>query len=120
MNENVEPVMHVVVVVPVEDGTTVADCLLRRRGRILSRDQRGDNQMIRARVPQAGMFDFWSDLSGRTGGRGTFSMVLYEYQPVPEAPPNEPEAGVREPRPRAPAGRSGAISVAEPEPDDNR
>jgi translation elongation factor EF-G len=107
--------MHVVAVVPVECGTWVAEGLLQRRGHILSRDHNGDNQIIRARVPQGGMIDFWSELSDRTGGQGTFSMVLYEYTPVPEStPPNEPEAGVREPRPRPPRGRTGAVSVAEP------
>jgi translation elongation factor EF-G len=113
-----EPVMHVVTMVPVECATWVADGLLHRRGRILSRDHKGDNQIIRARVPQAGMIDFGSELSDRTGGRGTFSMVLYEYTQAPEAPqapPTEPEAGVREPRPRTPRGRTGAISVAEPQ-----
>ena len=114
MKERVESIMHVVAVVPVECGTWVAEGLLQRRGHILSRDHRGDTQTIRARVPQAGMIDFWSELSSRTGGRGTFSMVLYDYTPVPEAPPNEPEAGVREPRPRVPHGRTGAISVVEP------
>jgi len=114
MKERLEPVMHVVAVVPVECGTGVAELLLRRGGHILSRDHKGDKQIIRARVPQAGMIASWSELSDRTGGRGTFSMVLYEYTTAPEAPPNEPEAGVREPRPRAPRGRSGAISVAEP------
>lgn len=117
MKERLEPVMHVVAMVPVEDGTRVAECLERRRGRVQSREHRGDKQIIRARVPQAGMIDFWSELSNHTRGLGTFSMVLYEYQPALETPPPEPEVGVREPRPRAPAGRSGAISLAEPEPD---
>jgi translation elongation factor EF-G len=106
--------MHVVAIVPVECGTWVAEGLLQRRAQILSRDHSGDKQVIRARVPQAGMIDFWSELSDRTGGRGTFSMVLYESAPVLDASPNEPEAGVREPRPRTPHGLTGAISVAEP------
>jgi translation elongation factor EF-G len=117
MKESVEPVMHVVAAVPVEDGTGVAECLQRRRGRILSSEHRGDKQFIRARVPQAELADFWSELSNRTGGRGTFSMVLYEYWPVSQPPPLDPATGVREPRPRVPVGRSGAISIAEPEPD---
>jgi len=109
--------MHVVTVVPVESATWVAEGLFRRGAQILSRDHKGDKEVIRARVPQAGMTDFWPELSDRTGGRGTFSMVLYEYTPAPAAPPappNEPEAGVREPRPRVPLGRTGAIAVAEP------
>jgi translation elongation factor EF-G len=63
------------------------------------------------------MFGFEHALSSLTRGRGTYSMVLYEYRPAPESPPLDPEAGVREPRPRVPVGRSGAISLAEPEPD---
>ena len=45
-------------------------------------------------------------------------MVLYEYWPVLQPPPGEPEAGVREPRPKVPVGRSGAIAVPEPYDDD--
>jgi hypothetical protein len=66
------------------------------------------------------MLDFWPELSDQTGGLGTFSMVLYEHVPAPEAPPREPEAGVRQPRPTAPRGRSGAISIAEPDPEVDR
>ena len=117
MKERLEPVMHVVAVVPMEHATGVAECLLRRRGRIQSREHRGDKQIIRARVPQAEMLNFWSELSDRTGGLGTFSMVLYEYMPVPEPPGLDPETGVREPRPRVPVGRRGAASVAEPDPE---
>jgi translation elongation factor EF-G len=117
MSERLEPVMHVVAVVPAADGARVAEALLRRRGRILSREPSGEKQIIRARVPLAGMMDFWPELSGLTGGRGTFSMVAYEYHPVREAPPPEPEAGVREPRPARPGGRHGAVSIAEPEPE---
>ena len=120
MKGRLEPVMHVVAIVPVEDGTRVAEALLRRRGRIVSREHQGDKQTIRARVPQTAMLDFWSELSDRTGGLGTFSMVLYEYAPVPEAPPLDPETGVREPRPRVPVLGRGAISLAEPDPEVDR
>jgi translation elongation factor EF-G len=118
MKERLETVMQVVAVVPVESGTRVAECLLRRRGVILSREHHGDKQTISARVPQAAMLDFWPELSDHTGGLGTFSMVLYQHVPVPEAPPLEPEAGVREPRPSAPPGRSDAISIAVPRPEE--
>jgi len=51
-----------------------------------------------------------------TSGAARTSMVLYEYWPVLQPPPGDPAAGVREPRPKVPAGRSGAVAL--PEPDD--
>ena len=117
MKERLEPVMHVVALVPAENAGAVAACLEQRRGRILSREPSGDNQIIRARVPQAGMMNFWPEMTSRTGGRGTFSMVAYEFQPALDAPPTEPEVGVREPRHSRPGGQHGAISVKEPDPE---
>jgi translation elongation factor EF-G len=112
-----EPVMYVVAVVPQECAVRLVEDLSRRRGRIQSQEHRDANVTLRARIPLAEMFGFEHALSSFTRGRGTYSMVLYEYCPAPESPPLDPDTGVREPRPKVPVGRSGAISLAEPEPD---
>jgi translation elongation factor EF-G len=112
-----EPVMYVVVLAPQECAIRIVESLSRRRGRIESKESRDGTVKVRASVPLAEMWGYDHDLRSRTYGRGTYSMVLYEYRPVPEPPLLDPETGVREPRPRAPTGRRGAASIAEPEPE---
>lgn len=114
MPDRLEAMMHVVAFVPVESGTAVAQALVQRHGLILSREHRGDKHVIRARAPEGRMLDFWSELSTLTGGLGTFSMVAFDYRPAADAPPPGPEAGVREPRPCKPGGRTDSIALAEP------
>ena len=109
--------MHVVIFVPPEYATAVLAAVARHRGLVRSSECKEATQTIRARVPQAEVAGFASTLFRQTDGRARSSMVLYEYWPVARPPSGEPEAGVREPRPRVPVLRSGAIAV--PEPDDD-
>ena len=113
---DVEPVMHVVIVVPQEFAARVEARVPHHRGRVHSSEHRDGVQTIRARVPQADVAAFVSALMVDTSGAARTSMVLYEYWPVLQPPPGDPAAGVREPRPKVPAGRSGAVAL--PEPDD--
>ena len=113
---DVEPVMHVVIVVPHVFAARAEARVPHHRGRVQSSDHRNGLQTIRARVPQADVAAFLSALMVETNGAARTSMVLYEYWPVLQPPPGDPTAGVREPRPKVPAGRSGAIAL--PEPDD--
>lgn len=110
--------MHVVIIVPQECNTAVLATVSRSRGRIVSSEYRDGTQTIKARVPQAEVSGFISTLIRQTDGRARTSMVLYEYWPVsgPVSGPSsgDPAAGVREPRPKAPVLRSGAISLDEP------
>ena len=109
--------MHVVIVVPQEYAAGVEARLPRHRGRLQSSEHRDGVQTIRARVPQAEVAAFIATLMADTHGRARTSMVVYEYWPVLHSPPGEPTAGVREPRPKLPVLRSGAIAVPEPEDD---
>jgi translation elongation factor EF-G len=109
--------MHVVIYVPQPYTTAVLAAVSQHRGLVQSSDYRDGTQTIRARVPQAEVPAFTSKLLRQTDGRARSSMVLYEYWPVAQPPGGEPEAGVREPRPRVPMRRSGAVAV--PEPDDD-
>jgi translation elongation factor EF-G len=113
----VEPVMHVVIVVPQTYAAGVEARLPRYRGRVISSEHRDGVQTIRARVPQVDVAAFVSELILYTEGRARTSMVVYEYWPTLQDPPGEPTAGVREPRPRRPVLRSGAIAVPEPDAD---
>jgi translation elongation factor EF-G len=111
---HVEPVMHVVIIVPPECNTAVLATVSRSRGRIVSSEYGGGAQTVRARVPQAEVPGFISTLMRQTDGQARTSMVLFEYWPVAGPAPGDPIAGVREPRPKAPVLRSGAISLDEP------
>jgi len=108
--------MHVVIVVPQEFAARVEARVPHHRGLLHSSEHRDGVQTLRARVPQASVPGFVSALMVDTNGKARTSMILYEYWPVLEAPPGDPTAGVREPRPKVPAGRTGAIAL--PEPDD--
>jgi elongation factor G len=78
-----EPIMKIEVRVP-EDylGGVVGD-LNSRRGEVNEVDSIGDQRVIRGLVPIAEMFAYSSSLRGATQGRGSFSMELHEYRPVP-------------------------------------
>jgi translation elongation factor EF-G len=115
----VEAVMHVVIVVGQEFAARVEARVSGHRGRLVSSEHRDGVQTIRARVPQADVAAFVSDVLADTNGRARTSMVLYEYWPVLQRPPGDPAAAVREPRPKVPVLRGGAVAVPEPEPDDD-
>jgi len=106
--------MHVVIIVPQECSTAVLAAVSQCRGRLVSSDYRDGTQTVRARVPQVEVSGFIAKLARQTDGRARTSMVLFEYWPVADPPSGDPDAGVREPRPRVPVLRSGAISLDEP------
>lgn len=111
-----EPVMRVVIFVPQRFAAGAEACVSDHRGLVDSSEHRDGLQTIRARVPHADVAVFVSALLADTDGAARTSMMLSEYWPVLQSPPGDPTTGVREPRPKIPAGRSGAIAV--PEPDD--
>jgi translation elongation factor EF-G len=118
MTLDVEPVMHVVIVVPHAFAARVEARLPYHRGRVQSSEHRDGVQTIRARVPEANVSALVTALMANTNGTARTSMVLDEYWPVLQPPARgagDPTAGVREPRPRAPTGRSGAVAVPEPQ-----
>jgi len=114
MTLNLEAVMHVVIVVPHVFAARVEARIPHYRGRVQSSEHRDGSQTIRARVADVSVPAFVSALMADTNGTARTSMVLYEHCPVPQ-PPGDPAAGVREPRPKVPTGRSGAIAVPEPQ-----
>ena len=111
--------MHVVIVVPQVFATCVAARVAAHRGRLLSSEHRDGEQTLRADVPHAEVAPFMSEVLKDTNYQAKTSMKLSEYRPALDGPTGNPPAGVREPRPKVPSMRSGAIAVPEPDPDDD-
>jgi elongation factor G len=84
-----EPIMDVEVVTPEEYMGDVVGDLNRRRGRILSMDQRGNARVIKAEVPLAEMFGYATDLRSFTQGRASYTMKFKHYEQVPANIANE-------------------------------
>jgi elongation factor G len=79
-----EPVMEVEVVTPQEFMGDVIGDLNARRGKIISLKDRGNAQVIEARVPLANMFGYATRLRSLSQGRATYTMQFAVYEPVPQ------------------------------------
>jgi len=80
-----EPIMKVEVRCPEEFLGSVVGDLNSRRGEVSEVEALGVLRIVRGVVPVAEMFAYTSALRGATQGRGSFSMELLEYRPVPKA-----------------------------------
>jgi elongation factor G len=78
-----EPVMHVEVMVPSEFAGDIMGDLNTRRAHIHGMTPDGPNTVIEASVPQSEMLRYATDLRSMTQGRGTYSMRVSHYDPVP-------------------------------------
>ena len=78
-----EPVMNVEVVAPEEFAGDLMGDLNSRRGRVQGMDVRGRNTVIKAQVPLAEMLSYASDLTSKTGARGSYTMEFNHYDEVP-------------------------------------
>jgi len=78
-----EPIMSMEITIPEEVMGDVIGDLNGRRGRVMGMDHKGKNQVIRAEVPLAEMLRYYFDLTSMTGGRGSFTMELSQYEEVP-------------------------------------
>ncbi len=81
--------MDVEVVTPEDYMGDVVGDLNRRRGRILSMDQRGNARVVKAEVPLAEMFGYATDLRSFTQGRASYTMQFKHYEQVPTNIANE-------------------------------
>jgi elongation factor G len=90
-----EPMMAVEVVTADEYMGDVIGDLNSRRGQVEGMSQRGNAQVISAKVPLAEMFGYVGDLRSRTQGRATYTMQFDSYQRVPESIATEIVARVR-------------------------
>jgi elongation factor G len=78
-----EPIMTLEATVPEEHTGDITGDLNRRRGRLLSVDAKGHNQIIKAAVPMSEVLSYAPDLRSMTSGRGTFHMEFSHYEEVP-------------------------------------
>jgi len=78
-----EPVMNVEVVAPEEFAGDLMGDLNSRRGRVQGMDVRGRSTVIKAQVPLQEMLTYASDLTSKTGARGSYSMEFSHYDEVP-------------------------------------
>lgn len=80
-----EPIMSVEIVVPEQYfGDTMGD-VSSRRGSIEGTEQRGNTQVIKAKVPLKEMFGYATDLRSFTQGRGNYVMQFSHYEKAPKS-----------------------------------
>src|SRR5207253_8218762 len=78
-----EPIMKVVVTTPEDFVGNVVGDLNRRRGMILSSDQRGNTRIVEAEVPLSEMFGYTTELRSMSTGRASSVMEPLKYAQVP-------------------------------------
>lgn len=78
-----EPIMNVEVQGPEEFAGDLMGDLNSRRGRVQGMEVRGHTTIIKAQVPLAEMLSYASDLTSKTGARGSYAMEFSHYDEVP-------------------------------------
>jgi len=79
-----EPIVNMEITVPAENMGDIAGDLASKRGRVQGQDMLAGNMItIKAQVPLAEVTQYNSQLKSVTGGRGSYSMALSHYEPVP-------------------------------------
>jgi elongation factor G len=78
-----EPIMSVEITAPEEFMGQITGDINSRRGRVMGMDARGKNEAVKAQIPLSEMFKYASDLRSVTGGRGSYTMSLFNYDIVP-------------------------------------
>ncbi len=80
-----EPVMEIAVTVPDDYMGDITGDLNSRRGRIIGMESGGlGRQCIRAKVPEAEVLRYSTELRSMTGGRGTYELKFSHFDEVPE------------------------------------
>jgi elongation factor G len=79
-----EPIVNIEVTAPAENMGDITGDLAGKRGRVQGQDMLpGNFVVIRAQVPLSEVTKYNSQLKSVTGGRGSYSMTLSHYEPVP-------------------------------------
>ena len=81
--EFLEPIMKLEITTPPESVGEVLGDLNGRRGTVLDMEQRGDMQIVHARVPMAQMFGYATAVRSLTKGRASYSMEPSDFALVP-------------------------------------
>ncbi len=83
--EFLEPIMKLEITTPPESVGEVLGDLNARRGTVLDMEQRGDMQIVHARVPMAQMFGYATAIRSLTKGRASYSMEPDTFDLAPRA-----------------------------------
>ncbi|MDH3892813.1 MAG: elongation factor G [candidate division Zixibacteria bacterium] len=78
-----EPICNIEVTVPDDYTGDVMGDLSSRRGKIAGMDPDGRNQIVRAAVPQAELYQYAVDLRSMTQGQGVYALEFARYEEVP-------------------------------------
>ena len=78
-----EPIHNITVTVPDDFTGDVMGDLSSRRGKIAGMDPEGKNQVIRATMPQAELYQYSVDLRSMTQGQGVYELSFSHYEEVP-------------------------------------
>ena len=78
-----EPIMNVEITVPENYAGDIMGNLNGRRGRVQGMDAKGGSTTVKAQVPLAEMLSYASDLTSKTGARGSYTMEFSHYDEVP-------------------------------------
>ncbi len=84
MPEFLEPIMKLEITTPPESVGEVLGDLNGRRGTVLDMEQRGEMQIVHARVPMAQMFGYATAIRSLTKGRASYSMEPSDFALVPK------------------------------------
>jgi elongation factor G len=79
-----EPIVNIEVTAPAENMGDITGDLAGKRGKVQGQDMLpGNFVVIKAQVPLSEVMQYNSQIKSVTGGRGSYSMTLSHYEPVP-------------------------------------
>jgi len=78
-----EPIMEMTIHIPKDYVGDVIGDLNGRRGKVMGMDSEAKGEIISAHVPMSEILEYAPDLTSITGGRGSFTMSLANYEEVP-------------------------------------
>jgi elongation factor G len=79
-----EPIVDMEVTIPADNVGDITGDLSSKRGRVIGQEMLpGNFIVIKAQVPLAEVTQYTGQLKSVTGGRGSYSMALSHYEPVP-------------------------------------
>ncbi|MBN4052308.1 elongation factor G [Sphingobacteriaceae bacterium AH-315-L07] len=90
-----EPLMQIEVVTPEEYMGDIVGDLNKRRGQVEGMDSRGNDRVIKAKVPLAEMFGYVTTLRTLSSGRAVSTMEFAQYTEVPKNIAEEVLANVK-------------------------
>ncbi|MEE2828990.1 MAG: elongation factor G [Myxococcota bacterium] len=78
-----EPIYEMTIVVPEDSVGDIMGDMNSRRGRIISMENKGRSGLVKVHVPLKEILNYSPDLNSMTGGKGSYTMQIHQYEPVP-------------------------------------